>query len=100
MVWNEAKDLLSTRRHSNIPRRTRMSRRPPMALIDLANPSRFLALSGRILPWLAGATLVAFAFGLSQVYVAPDDYQRGATVKNIFIHVLSAWPSIVFASAM
>jgi len=32
-----------------------------MPLIDLANPSRFLALSGRILPWLSAATLIAFA---------------------------------------
>ena len=71
-----------------------------MALIDLANPSRFLALSGRILPWLAGATLVAFAFGLSQVYGAPDDYQQGATVKIMFIHVPSAWLSMFIWSVM
>ena len=71
-----------------------------MALIDLANPSRFLALSGRILPWLAGATLVAFAFGLSQVYGAPDDYQQGATVKIMFIHVPSAWLGMFIWSVM
>ena len=71
-----------------------------MALIDLANPSRFLALSGRILPWLAGATLVAFAFGLSQVLGAPDDYQQGATVKIMFIHVPSAWLSMFIWSVM
>src|SRR5882757_9630438 len=52
-----------------------------MALIDLANPSRFLTLVGRVLPWLAAATLAAFAFGLGQVMVAPDDYQQGATAK-------------------
>jgi heme exporter protein C len=62
-----------------------------MAVIELANPSRFLALSGRILPWLAGATALAFAIGLSQAYNAPDDYQQGATVKIMFIHVPSAW---------
>jgi len=62
-----------------------------MALIDLANPSRFLALADRVLPWLAAATLFAFALGLGQAYVAPDDYQQGATVKIMFIHVPSAW---------
>ena len=35
-----------------------------MALIDLANPTRFLALTARVLPWLAAATAVAFAIGL------------------------------------
>jgi heme exporter protein C len=62
-----------------------------MPLIDLANPSRFLALADRVLPWLTAATLLAFAFGVSQAYLAPDDYQQGATVKIMFIHVPAAW---------
>ncbi len=63
-----------------------------MALIDLANPSRFLAFAERALPWLAGATAIAFAIGLYQAFfVAPDDYQQGATVKIMFLHVPSAW---------
>ena len=65
-----------------------------MPLIDLANPSRFLALTDRLLPWLAAATLLAFAFGISQIYVAPDDYQQGATVKIMFLHVPAAWLGI------
>jgi heme exporter protein C len=62
-----------------------------MALIDLANPTRFLALAERLLPWLVGLTALAFAFGLKLTYGAPDDYQQGATVKIMFIHVPSAW---------
>jgi heme exporter protein C len=62
-----------------------------MPLIDVANPSRFLALADRMLPWLTGATLLAFALGLGQAFVAPDDYQQGATVKIMFIHVPAAW---------
>ena len=62
-----------------------------MPLIDLANPSRFLALAERLLPWLIGLTAIAFAAGLVQVYGAPDDYQQGATVKIMFIHVPAAW---------
>jgi len=32
-----------------------------------------------------------FVVGLYLVYGAPDDYQQGATVKIMFIHVPSAW---------
>jgi heme exporter protein C len=65
-----------------------------MTLIDLANPSRFRALADRVLPWLVAATLVAFAIGVGQAYLAPDDYQQGATVKIMFIHVPAAWLGI------
>ena len=65
-----------------------------MALIDLANPSRFLALTELVLPWLAAATLFAFGLGINQLYLAPDDYQQGATVKIMFIHVPAAWLGI------
>src|SRR5438128_6513069 len=71
-----------------------------MPLIDLANPSRFLTLSGRILPWLSAATLIAFAFGIGQALVAPDDYQQGATAKIMFIHVPSAWLSMFIWATM
>ena len=63
-----------------------------MALIDLANPTRFLALVARALPWLAAATALAFACGLYlSWFTAPDDYQQGATVKIMFVHVPNAW---------
>ena len=62
-----------------------------MSLIDLANPSRFSELAARLLPWLIAATLLAFAIGGIAAYLAPDDYQQGATVKIMFIHVPAAW---------
>ena len=62
-----------------------------MRLIDLANPSRFIALVERILPWLIGLTIIVFAIGLYRAALAPDDYQQGATVKIMFIHVPNAW---------
>ena len=65
-----------------------------MTLIDLANPTRFLALTARILPWLAGATVLLLIVGLYQSATAPDDYQQGATVKIMFIHVPNAWLSM------
>src|SRR4029079_1146308 len=61
-----------------------------MRLIELANPSRFLALSSRLMPWLLAATLIAFAIALPKAWLAPDDYQQGATVKIMFIHVPGA----------
>src|ERR1700754_84778 len=65
-----------------------------MPLIDLANPTRFLTLANRALPYLAAATLIAFAFGFWLIAHAPDDYQQGATVKIMFIHVPAAWLSM------
>src|SRR5437899_4919738 len=65
-----------------------------MTLIDLANPSKFLSLTARVLPWLAAATAILLLVGLYQSAVAPDDYQQGATVKIMFIHVPNAWLSM------
>ena len=65
-----------------------------MALIDFANPSRFLTFANRLIPWLAAASLVVFAFGINQACLAPDDYQQGATVQIMFIHVPTAWLSM------
>jgi heme exporter protein C len=62
-----------------------------MTLSELANPSRFLTVANRAIPWLGGITAVAFAFGLNLAMGAPDDYQQGATVKIMFLHVPSAW---------
>jgi heme exporter protein C len=63
-----------------------------MQWIALANPSRFLALVERLLPWLAAATALAFVAGLyAAFFVAPEDYQQGATVRIMFIHVPGAW---------
>jgi len=63
-----------------------------MALSDLANPTRFLAVVEPALPWLTAATALVLALGINQaLFVAPDDYQQGATVKIMFLHVPSAW---------
>jgi heme exporter protein C len=71
-----------------------------MPLIDLANPSRFLSLVERVLPWLAAATACVFLVGLYHVLHAPDDYQQGATVKIMFIHVPSAWLAMMCWTVM
>jgi heme exporter protein C len=71
-----------------------------------ANPARFMRVSGVVLPWLAGATIVLLAVGLFLGFRAPADYQQGETVKIMFIHVPSAmmamfgYSSLALASAM
>ncbi len=58
----------------------------------LANPTRFMALSAKILPWLTAAAVAVIGYGLYLTFfVAPPDYQQGETVKIMFIHVPSAW---------
>jgi len=62
-----------------------------MRISELANPSRFLRAASIAIPWLGGATVILFAFALYRAMLAPDDYQQGATVKIMFLHVPSAW---------
>jgi len=68
--------------------------RDAMTLTELANPTRFLSYAGRLLPWLAAATAALLAVGLVLAMLAPDDYQQGATVKIMFVHVPNAWLSM------
>jgi heme exporter protein C len=60
-----------------------------------ANPTRFMELSGRILPWMAAATAILFVIGLYLSFAAPPDYQQGETVRIMFIHVPAAWVAMM-----
>lgn len=61
-------------------------------MISLANPTRFLELAARAIPWLAAAALILLAAGLYLAFfVAPPDYQQGETVRVMFVHVPAAW---------
>ncbi|MCM5554747.1 heme ABC transporter permease [Pleomorphomonas sp. NRK KF1] len=71
-----------------------------MLLADLANPTRFLALAGRLIPWLAGLTVVLFAGGLALVVRSPADYLQGETVRIMYIHVPAAWLSMLTYAVM
>jgi heme exporter protein C len=57
----------------------------------LANPTRFMDLSGKILPWLSGLAAVLIVYALIRGFSTPPDYQQGHTVKIMFIHVPAAW---------
>jgi heme exporter protein C len=64
-------------------------------MFGYANPTRFMELSGRILPWLGAATALLFAIGLYLSFTAPPDYQQGDTVRIMFIHVPAAWVAMM-----
>ncbi|MFS2325783.1 heme ABC transporter permease [Brucella sp. H1_1004] len=68
--------------------------------LDLANPTRFLGFAGRILPWLAILSALFLAAGLYMVFLSPDDYQQGLTVRIMYIHVPFAWLSMMCYSIM
>lgn len=57
----------------------------------LANPTVFLGLVSRLMPAMIAVTALLFAIGLYGAAIAPDDYQQGATVKIMFVHVPAAW---------
>src|ERR1700735_2196482 len=60
-------------------------------LTYLANPARFMRVSGAVLPFLAVATVAVLAAGLYlALLVAPPDYQQGESVRIMFVHVPAA----------
>ncbi|MEB2847601.1 heme transporter HemC [Rhizobiales bacterium RZME27] len=69
-------------------------------LTDLANPTRFLGLASRILPWMAGITAILFAIGLYLSFAGEGDYQQGMTVRIMYVHVPAAWLSMMCYSVM
>jgi heme exporter protein C len=70
------------------------------SILDLANPTRFLALVSAVLPWLAGLTALAFLVGGFLVLRSPEDYQQGATVLIMYLHVPAAWLSMFTYAVM
>jgi heme exporter protein C len=59
---------------------------------NFANPTRFLSIADRVIPWLAALTFLLLGVGLYLAFfVAPPDYQQGETVRIMFVHVPAAW---------
>ena len=65
------------------------------SIVKISQPSYFLKLCPRILPWLAMFMIFILAFGLYLSFMAPDDYRQGIAVKIMFIHVPFAWISLM-----
>ena len=57
-----------------------------------ANPGRFLRLSGRVLPYVAGLGLAFTVAGLGWgLFFSPADWQQGDAVRIMYVHVPAAW---------
>jgi len=61
----------------------------------LINPSRFNQFVDIIFKPLVVITLLILCVGLLLIYLSPLDYQQGLTVKIMYIHVPSAWLSLL-----
>ena len=60
----------------------------------LANPERFMTFSRWAAPLFGVIAAILAVAGLWLGFAAPDDYQQGATVRIMFIHVPAAWMSL------
>ena len=67
---------------------------------DLANPTVFLGLTARIVPYMAALTALLFAVGLYLAFTTEGDYQQGETVRIMYVHVPAAWLSMMCYSVM
>ena len=57
--------------------------------------SQFNRWSGRLLPWLATATVCLIGIGLYMaLFASPPDYQQGEAVRMMYVHVPSAWMAL------
>lgn len=72
----------------------------PASWADIANPTRFIALADRLVPWLATLAAALLAIGLYMSFAAPEDYQQGSTVRIMYIHVPFAWLAMMCYSLM
>jgi len=63
--------------------------------LKYSSPNTFYPLAGRMIPGLAGITVILLAIGLYlSFFVAPSDYQQGEAYRIMFIHVPAAWMSM------
>ncbi len=73
----------------------------PVRFFTFAAPSRFYGLAGALVPWF---WIVAIGFASAGLYmgffVAPTDATQGESYRIIYIHVPSAWISMVLYIAM
>ena len=57
-----------------------------------ANPTRFMRIAEKALPWITIAAIFFISAGLYQgLFISPADYQQGETVRIMYVHVPSAW---------
>ena len=66
-----------------------------------AAPQRFYPLAGKLVPWFTAAGILLAAYGLYLgLWVAPTDATQGQAYRIIYVHVPTAWMSMVIYVAM
>ena len=67
----------------------------------LASPPHFYDLSARFIPWFAVIGAVFVTYGtIAGLFYAPPDYQQGDAFRIIYVHVPSAYLSMMAYSIM
>ena len=67
----------------------------------LINPSKFNEVANYIFKPVLILSIVLLAIGLLfSFYLSPDDYQQGSTVRIMYVHVPSAWLSLLTYAIM
>jgi heme exporter protein C len=62
----------------------------------LASPPYIYQLAGKLTPWFAWSAAIAIAVGLyGGLVLAPPDYQQGDGFRIMYVHVPSAWMSLM-----
>ena len=62
----------------------------------LINPNRFNKISNIMLVPLIILSVIALTTGLVfALYLSPNDYQQGSTVRIMYVHVPSAWLALL-----
>jgi len=62
----------------------------------LFNPNKFNQLANVVIKPLLYLSLLTFAVGLLfALYLSPNDYQQGLTVRIMYVHVPSAWIALL-----
>lgn len=64
--------------------------------MTLSDPQTFYRTAGKVIPWLMGAALILFIVGFYiGFFEAPVDARQGNSYRIIFIHVPTAWMSLL-----
>lgn len=66
-----------------------------------SSPATFYPLAGRMIPWFTAAAVILLGVGLyMSFFVAPTDYKQGEGYRIIFVHVGTAWMSMLIYVVM
>ncbi|MBW3568357.1 MAG: heme ABC transporter permease [Proteobacteria bacterium] len=67
----------------------------------LSSPPHFYRMAGTLLPWFAWPALLLILLGTwGGLFVAPMDYQQKEVFRIVYVHVPSAWLSMMGYTAM